>query len=119
MPYKPYTLPARTRQRCPFEVIYCERQRDGADLVKARLCRKRAERQSGWCREHEYVAELLELASKLDYPPLQVNASYLMVGGHANWEGDCERMPPHRAVIVKGLLIELYEKRIRDEASKE
>lgn len=99
MPYQPYTLPQLPRLRCPFECIYPDRRSNG-DLIKIRVCCEPA-LGHGWCRNHGYVVEVLELASRLCYPELAVNEHLIIGRGIANWEGYCVRMPFDRSIEIK------------------
>lgn len=81
--------------QCKYETIYETRllQR------KARKCNKPTQGQ--WCKEHAYVAEVLQLAKALDYPRytiayLDSKPVYTLYGGQANWEAYAARHPKRR-----------------------
>lgn len=71
---------------CQHEEPYADR----ANKMKAKPCQHKATKQ-GWCNDHAFVVELLELAKKLGYPSFVVvygtsEPIYTIGSGCANWE---------------------------------
>lgn len=94
--YIPYTLPPLPRKQCPYEEIYQDRH----GSLKYRLCTG-VTHPNGWCAEHQYVAEILDLAASASYPEVQVNASLVIGSKIAAWEAYAVRLPFERYAALK------------------
>ena len=83
--YQPETLPKLPRPACPYQVACAS----GANM-KARKCNAPAGA-SGWCCQHEYVQEILELDYTLGFPDyiaalLNKRPCITISRGAGNWE---------------------------------
>ena len=75
--YQPYALPKLPRKYCPFQNL----------ANKSKICGRLVTRKStGWCDEHEYCHNLLELASSIGCPEFAVNTTLFVLRGLASWE---------------------------------
>lgn len=71
---------------CQHEEAFADR----SNVMKAKQCKQPVTKQ-GWCTEHRFVVELLDLACKLGYPEFVVvygtsEPIYTIGSGCANWE---------------------------------
>lgn len=81
--------------QCPYETIY----ETATHRMKSKRCNKPT--QGAWCKDHAYCAEVLQLASALDWPHyviayLDGKPYYTLYGGKGNWEAYAARHPKHR-----------------------
>lgn len=93
--YKPYTLPDKAAL-CIFECIEARAGSGGGYTMHARPCGAKTTGERSFCKEHDYVLEVLDLGSMLGYPDIQVN-TFLWIGrGLENWEAYALRHPLYR-----------------------
>src|SRR5579875_1497536 len=96
---------------CPYQVIYETRDKH----LRYRECNQPATA-GGYCATHQYVAELLALAEKLEYPAYTIamldgRPVYSIARGKLAWEGYANRHPASRhSEMVKRLKAELHKR---------
>lgn len=71
MTYRPYTLSCSAC--CAYEHVVIKQKRDGATLHSARCTGLPGTRR--FCVKHEYVLEMLDVASRAGYPEIQVEVN--------------------------------------------
>jgi len=93
--YQPYTLPALPRDHCGFVGSKETRKKDRKglyyDAIVPDPCQC-APHAHGWCAEHEYVVKLLDMASFVGCPAIEMPSQgttekYLLIGNHTR-EGE-------------------------------
>jgi len=78
-PYKPVTLPALPRAKCPHIVIGSKRISDEISAPTKALCREPVQ-SDGWCAYHQPSQELLELLALYNYPEAHLGARWIGAG---------------------------------------
>ena len=116
MHYVPYALPSLPRQQCPYEEAIACTERN-ITFMRKRPC-SFTPFQNGWCNEHQYVADLLELAARVNYPAFVIaytndskrEPCLTVPAGKASWEAYAVVAAFKHYRDVKYRLIDLIER---------
>jgi DNA primase len=79
--YIPSYLPALPRTQCPFSPDI-----EIKGSLKRSICTRKP-LANGWCEEHGYVQEFLDLGAHLEYPRVHLRDGLFLAAGIASWEG--------------------------------
>lgn len=98
-------------KECPYETLELKSSRN-AITCHAKACKKPTNK-SGFCEEHEFVLEILDLAEKAGYPQLGgAEGEFLIItAGEVSWRGYVLRHPKRRHTYIKSQLLSLLAQR--------